>query len=124
MYGLWDKKDGEYILPKQLHKFKDDMVVSVSVLMNYLKNSGDVVLCWNNPDLPHEQTYMPESVFTNTMKDWCKRNGHTAPVWNSDNYGQTFNELNISRVQDSKEWEGQQVFDYFLLGVSINRVNM
>lgn len=118
--SIWDKDDnGSYILSNQLHDFKDDVAASVQPLTKFLKDSGIVVMCHENPDLAPDNTYMPENVFITNFKSWCKEIGLDIPVWNRDSYGTIFSDYGIERKSDTMNWEGNPMQEWFLIGVGL-----
>lgn len=122
-HGIWGDLNGTSILPAQLHGFRREMMFLVQPLMNYLQQSGDVVLCHQHPELDAKDTYMPEAVFIANFQAWCKRMGVDAVTWNEDFYRTTFQELGIVSVHDTREWENSTETGHFLFGVTLVGVN-
>ena len=117
--GIWGSKDGEYIIPLQLRKFRDDMVHAVQPLMNYLNRSGQFTVCQNFPGRNHNDYYIPESVIRDGFKKWCKDSSIDSPPWNEDLWLVPFEDSGISRRHDTLDWEGDEVSDFFLFGISL-----
>ena len=117
--GIWGKKDGEYILPAQLRKFRDDMVHAVQPLMNYLNRSGQFVLCRDLLDQQHLDYYIPETVIRDGFRKWCKDSSIESPPWNEDLWHITFEDAGIARRHDTRDWDGDSISDFFLFGIGL-----
>ena len=117
--GIWGKKDGEHIIPAQLRKFREDMVHAVQPLMHYLNRSGQFAVCRDFLDRDPNNFYIPESVVRDGFKKWCKDSSIDSPPWNEDLWLVTFEDSGINRRYDTRDWEGDEVSDFFLFGISL-----
>jgi hypothetical protein len=117
--GIWGTKDGEYILPAQLRKFRDDMVHAVQPLMNYLNRSGQFMICRDFLEKDPNDFFVPETVVRDGFKKWCKDSSIDCPPWNEDLWQTTFEDSGITRRHDTCDWEGDLVNDFFLFGMGL-----
>lgn len=118
--GIWGRRsDGEYILPAQLRKFRDDMVHAVQPLMNYLNRSGQFINCRDFFNKEPTDFYIPETVVRDGFRKWCKDSSIDCPPWNEDLWHVTFEDAGIERRHEARDWEGDLVNDFFLFGIGL-----
>jgi len=115
--GVWDMRDGKPILPEQILGFRQEMILAVQPLAHFLLGANEVELCHNNPALDLSETFMTEDGFVSQFKGWCKATGHQMPVWSPDTYQSVFEEYGISRLVDTRVYEGAEVNATFLIGL-------
>ena len=122
--GIWDKNDdGSTILSAQIHSFARDVAKSVQPLTKYLQESGEVIVAVNDSTLDQDECVMPESVFLENFRTWCRTMGVDIPTWNTDGYGSIFETYDILRKQEERMWQNEMVKGWFLFGVCMATTN-
>lgn len=109
---LWDKQaDGTPILSKELHKFAEQMRITVDPLYYYIKESNEVEVI--------EGSYTPMNLFNERFRLFCKGKGIQPPQWTEDLYRECFNDIGVTVSTATLSYEGVERKDKYIHGVEL-----
>ena len=118
---LWTDKfeDGSRLCSEQLLAYKEELSASFSPLIAHLTRSERYELCWANPDLDPEEAFLPESIFLDTFRQWCRETNTKFPQWEKSVFATVFTQYNIERRRARKTWFGDELNETFLFGLKL-----
>lgn len=110
---LWDKKpDGTPILSKELHRFAEQMRITVDPLYYYIKESNEVEVI--------EGAYTPMNLFNERFRMFCKGKGINPPQWTEDLYRECFNDIGVTVSTATLLYEGVERKDKYIHGIELS----
>lgn len=118
--GFWGRlPSGEYIASQQLRDTKQELMSELQPLVAHILRSQRYMLCWSDDSLVRSETFVPESVFLDSFRSWCREYNVGFPTWNADTYATVFETYQIERRVDSVVWCGDSIRENVLFGISL-----
>ena len=111
--GLWPR------VSQQINQWRDELMCDTQPLVSFLIRSGRFVMSHgSNGARNPADTFIPESVFLDMFRSYCRETNTPMPQWSRDLWHTTFSQYAIERKYANVVWDGDGLSEYVLFGVT------
>jgi len=111
--GFWPRAS------QQVRQWKDELMSETQPLVAFLLRSGRFVMAHGSDGARNPaDTFIPETVFLDMFRSYCRETNTPMPQWNRDLYHTTFAQYAIERRYASVVWDGDGLSEHVLFGVT------